>query len=158
MTSSPRTLARALSPIFEGHIAKHVGGDAAAFREAADAVVAAANAFLDVGDDDAKRRLRRTAHETSLHKSEAIMAGAAAAAAVLDAGLMLLSGLEDADIDDAEARYSIAAALVALADADVEQNETLRAGCADVVDRDAALVPLRAAFRARVQGMSDASS
>ena len=150
MTASAHELARALCPIFEAHACAHLVGEALPYRTAADAVVVAATAVLDGagGDTDVVSRLRRTAHETALTKSEAIMAGAPAAAAILDAGLIMLSGLEEADPD--EARYCMGAALVALADADVERNETQRAAGVAVLTRDAALVPLRAALKARL--------
>ena len=70
-------------------------------------------------------------------------------AALVDARTWL-SDNELADDDPEEARYSIGAALVALADADVEENERERKNGAAVLDRDAALVPLRAAFKARL--------
>jgi hypothetical protein len=150
MTADARQLARAFVGLYRERVAHHLGDGA--FRAIADAVDAAVVARLDVEDDDTLKRLRRAAHAASLGKGEAIMAGAPAVAAVLDAGVLLATGLELADDDPEEARYSIGAALVALADADVEENERARAGGAAVVDRDAALAPLRAALRARLRG------
>jgi len=150
MDANARQLAAALVGVYRERVAHHVGDGA--FRGVADEVDAAVVARLGVEDDETLRRLRRAAHAASLGKGEAIMAGAPAIAAVLDAGVLLATGLEVADDDPQEARYSIGAALVSLADADVEENERARAGGAAVVDRDAALVPLRAALKARLRG------
>jgi hypothetical protein len=148
MATTIRQLAAALVGVYRERVAHHVGDGA--FRAVADEVDAAVEARLATGDAETLRRLRRAAHAASLGKGEAIMAGAPAVAAVLDAAVLWATGLELADDDPEEARYSIGAALVALADADVEENERERKNGAAVLDRDAALVPLRAAFKARL--------
>lgn len=144
------TLARALLPIFSAQVARHIEATTP-WRGAADAVVAAVGAGLGATDDETLRALRETARDVSVQKSAAILAGAPAVAAVLDAGVMILSGLECAGLDPEEARYSVGAALVALADADVERNEEERGSGAAIIDRDAALAPLRLALQENLQ-------
>lgn len=150
MSTTARQLAAALVGVYRERVVHHIGDGA--FRAVADEVDAAIVARLDVEDRESLRRLRRAAQAASLGKGEAIMAGAPAVAAVLDAAVLLATGLELADDDVQEARYSIGAALVALADADVEENELERKNGAAILDRDAALMPLRAALQARLRG------